>query len=800
MKSTRTAGGGGAGNTTGGGFPQGESHRIYWQQWLVPESGIASPPSSTTGKTGGTAIAAAGGDGASGGAVGATSQQQQQYDDEERSRRGLITSSAAVRISPTGARARDVTDLLRRSLQISSPSTSSGENDSGAAESGDRLVLVGTLFSLPKDYVRYEHEEEQLQRSLRTTTGTAMDAKQLVTVHLPGPRSSSGGGNNDKTASVAAVASPYPHRSDPFHVVRTLSPADNPLTERDAMMRHLQVLQQRAAGKQQNSPATPATTLRAIISPKLQWYYVPAISGTDMTSCCIPNCIELDGYCTSTTDEEEESDEDESSDSECHGDVDDDRDQRDICGRPATAADPEGRLQHGLRRRFPWLSSAPWTAVQQLPNSSLTADARLVKRVRDEDRRYRRLAQSLGQSAEGNTDCLSGFLLKRSGTDPHVWRRVHCMLTEEYLWFVSRLYDANFVRGGGDPDSTYDTETISYAKHGRIRLTRALLLEPTPDNLPLYRTPYAFEVVSANGKSHLFRAKTKHLQRRWMRSISDRIIQSHENSLLEHAELIVADENMARSQRVVATAASSLWDECMKRGTATRRKDGANDRTRPFVGVVLRFGLDIAGYRENCRYVHSMLPARNPVVVMSANANRRYSDDARAAAAAAATAGDTVPVAAEAEPIDRYLQDMISDCWDQAAALLVRATHVALTIQPDDSNSNNNKKMSNSLETLCRHVDYVITGRFRPLKENGDFASMSLHEQQQEDDNSNDPAARNHHRPPPVDLFDHLLEELQIHAAAAAASAETSSAPTNTATASELRKQEKTPGEDAPRV
>jgi len=64
---------------------KGESHRIYWQQWI----------SSNNSNSG-----------------------------ERKSRRELITSSAAVRISHRGARSQDVTDLLRSTLHIGDASSS----------------------------------------------------------------------------------------------------------------------------------------------------------------------------------------------------------------------------------------------------------------------------------------------------------------------------------------------------------------------------------------------------------------------------------------------------------------------------------------------------------------------------------------------------------------------------------------------------------------------------------------------------------------------------------------------------
>ena len=136
-----------------------------------------------------------------------------------------------------------------------------------------------------------------------------------------------------------------------------------------------------------------------------------------------------------------------------------------------------------------------------------------------------------------------------------MWRRVHCVLTDDYLWFVSRRYAK---------------QNLSFAKHGRVRLTRALLLEPSSDYAPLYRTPYAFEMVAADGTSHIFRASNRTVQRQWIKSISDRIIQSYENSLVESAQLIVNDECKAHARRI-DHAMDQLW-ECIQKQRESKMK------------------------------------------------------------------------------------------------------------------------------------------------------------------------------------------------------------------------------------
>jgi hypothetical protein len=697
---------------------KGESHRIYWQQWLGPSvNGTAALPDN--------------------GGV--------------KSRRDLITSSAAVRISPTGARAIDVTQLLRKTLNISSLSslTNNGANANGNAnpdsQEQDCLVLVGTLYSLPRDYVQFEHEQQHQQQ----------DQQRFTHPQYAQPQQSQ---------QPPQQSQPHSH-SDPFHVVRTLRPHDNPVLVRNRMAAHLQKLLDEAASGVVN-------TTRTIISPKLQWYFVPAATETESP---IPNCIDLDGYCTSMEDDDDEDDDD--NDNDAHDgldyqDEDDDVDGDDEKDENAWQT-PKDESQSLLLSRFPWLQAVVDTSSTATSATQLPADTderhrlaqqqqqQRLRRVSREERRYQELSSS--QSALRHY-CMSGYLLKRSRRDPHVWRRVHCVLTDDYLWYMSRVYA--YTDGSNSSDSNHSNsgrhaatyQTPPMAKHGRIRLTRALLLEPAPEYAPLYRTPNAFEVVSARGTSHVFRAASKSLQLKWIQTLSERIVQSFENSLLENAELIVADECLARNRRRTSTAVQPLWD------AVCASQDPSSVHTVR-VGVILRLGIEVAEYRECCRHVQARMPAKNPVVVTTPR---------RASPTRSGDVQRTPPNAFVAsEPMDPVLQDMIRAAWEHTAALLARVTHVALQVQ---SGPTDHKKPSRSIETQCRHIDYVITGRFR--------SSRSLNGSELATTDSIDTVSRklpngssgsnigssngmsstlgaNSHEPPPSDLFDSLLTELQ---------------------------------------
>jgi hypothetical protein len=442
---------------------------------------------------------------------------------------------------------------------------------------------------------------------------------------------------------------PHSTNSESLHVVRTLKADENPLAVRDVLLERLKQRQRKG------------------ISPKLQWFFVPS-------SANLPNCIELDGYCTSEENQDSQDSEDSGEEEELQNDGDQD------CW---------------------WRNASPPSDSSVNGNSQ----SNCYKLLDGEQRRLNQL-----RNCQSALDCISGYLLKRSNKDRHVWKRVYCVLTDDHLWSVSRLHTI-----GGN----------NIAKHGRIALNRALLLEATADYAPLYRTPHAFEVVSRSGISHVFRATNRALQLRWIQCLSDRIVQCHENKVLEHAELIVEDEALAHNKRLSALAIEPLMTAYAEMGD-----DG-------FLMNVLRWGIEVAEYREQCRHVQSRMPAKRIVI---------------AAAAAVLSAGDNPAAPSprrlfespkgnkEEEIVDSEMRrDMIRSAWDSAATLLVRATHLA--------NERNGKRMRN-LEMLCQHVDYVITGRFRPFAEAAAAAGEMEHTERNVD-------------PPPVNLFDPLLQELQ---------------------------------------
>jgi len=361
--------------------------------------------------------------------------------------------------------------------------------------------------------------------------------------------------------------------------------------------------------------------------------------------------------------------------------------------------------------------------------------------------------------------------------DPFVWKRVHCVLADDHLWYVSRIYtrdETNETFSSADkndgnkdiaPIYTGDTTTkskfYSYAKHRSLELTRASLIQPSKENpaAPLFRTPFAFELVDSNGVTHRFRASNADVHKRWVSALNSRIVQSYENSLFDYAQLIVRDETEARNKRYLALAVEPFWEkqagskeELLASGSeASYRHMSVDSHTM----TVLRFGMEVMEFRERCRHIQAIFPAQHPVFAMSrltteiVRNNGGTENGSKAELPSIPTEGSI--------HLDLKTQALIKSAWDDAIRLGSRATKVSVKLQGItlcDTSGRSSPHMPRSLETICQHLEYVITGSYR-----GD-GSVSRGRNRSENTRQ---------FPPPIDMFDNLLAELQTIAAVSSA-------------------------------
>ena len=685
-----------------------ESHRVQWQQW----------------------------DNRSAGSL-------------QRTKRDLITSSAAIRMTDA-ARAKDVTGLLRKTMKLRSSSSSSSGHCVPTGEElhhDYELVLVGTLFHHPP--VVYE---TVVQEGGRATTG-----------------------------------------SDPFHVMRSLKANDNPLQIRDGMLDHLQRLQK----KEQADEGSTTNKRKTSIAPKLQWFFVPTANTT--TNSPILSCIELDGYSTGMEDEDKEDSAD-AADAD-NDDDDDGTNLYDDCHPHADSNDnTNGTHHHSLMNNnvgnrnddpfccYPWRRKDRPVQQKEDVESSANDSALLEEQKRQRQRqRQRRRREQISQVLQSiirtppthDSPLASGFLLHQSLHDPHVWRQVHCILTESYLWCVhrSKMYNEDKQdEDNGEDETGIQSQPSNSSKCLKIRLARALLMHNSNNNnsdgslasssSPSQPPPsiFSFQIVSEHGVAYVFRTRSLASQQRWVHNLSVRMEEALDHEAMQHAELLVVGETRARFQR----REHALVQAILPNANETKHSSGriqlsnglASGHESPFpeqyrtvldnplgndqIKTVLQWGMQVMEYRETCRHIQTRLQA-----TASSRAVSRSSSSSSLMDGAPSISSPT----AATSSVDPKTQQMIRAAWDVCQMLLAKAS--SLLSPTTISSSNNNNLSTKGIETQCRHIEYVLTGKRR----------RRLGGMEGTDTTNGHSAATTSIRPdkipPPMDLFDNLLLELQ---------------------------------------
>jgi hypothetical protein len=119
-----------------------------------------------------------------------------------------------------------------------------------------------------------------------------------------------------------------------------------------------------------------------------------------------------------------------------------------------------------------------------------------------------------------------GYLLKRSNTDSNLWRKWYCVLLDQ-LWCI---------------DITKEVPTCKCIKlTGMIRYREGYRVL---DQLQII-------IINSDNLSHYFRAFNIVEQRSWIQDLYDKTNQLPENNFFSIAEVIIADEEKARCQRVM---------------------------------------------------------------------------------------------------------------------------------------------------------------------------------------------------------------------------------------------------------
>ena len=109
--------------------------------------------------------------------------------------------------------------------------------------------------------------------------------------------------------------------------------------------------------------------------------------------------------------------------------------------------------------------------------------------------------------------------------------------------------------------------------------------------------------MTKSGSSYNFRAGSKREQEDWIKAITNRIEISQENEFLQHASLICENTTLARNQRMHAIAVQPLLPT-----TTTTTTTSTDSIDEEYKMVVLRWGMEVAEFRELCRHVASRMP------------------------------------------------------------------------------------------------------------------------------------------------------------------------------------------------
>jgi len=679
------------------------------------------------------------------------------------------TASAAIRLTDA-ARTVDVTTLLRKKFGL----------PSGPHAEKDVLVLVGTLRGSPRNYIQFEHEllsidphtsPERVTPSLSTgnisntqpphgspSTGANANNKRLTdSEHSPqqqlqqrflmGPWAPGGGSRRRLLGSAATTttetngsASSSVHSSLPggegnvspvsselVNVVRTLRSIENPLAVRDSLLKHL--LERQADANTHDMD----DTLQQMDPPFIRWFLVPDHPSQDVLPqnakiASIPACIDVEGYCTGT----EDSDNDETNDSEENEQI---------------------NIGRGGNDDLDIINKLKRMDVLQNKNDAIS------RRWKHECHMLSILSRHEAAALEQHGGAiLSGYLLKQSNSDPHVWRRVHCVLLDDQIWYISRMRPIKKKDGL--------SQSSRIGRHGKISLSRCLLLEPSEggnDDMALSRTPHALELVSANGVSHVFRATSRNIQRRWIRSISDHISECHENSFLELAELIVSEETQARHQRLQDLVVQPMLPLKSNPATTTTSNEWSRSGKGAEQADVMRFGMEVANFKELCRHVKHVIPQESRVVVADATTNTTTTNNNHR------TAPRRAEQLRQNLTIDDTVQAMILHAWKCATDLFGKSTMLVQTI----SSASKNDTIADIYHGIEQVIVAHIQGQQRQLQEAKQRADMKaivdgLHGVGNADQNeSQDTEASSSTRmtapatPPATDLFDKLLHTLQ---------------------------------------
>ena len=459
----------------------------------------------------------------------------------------------------------------------------------------------------------------------------------------------------------------YEVSPEPYNIVRTIRPNENPLSVRDDVVRSLMGRIRKAEIDLGLAPRHD----NQLPTPQVRWFFQPSLSAGSKTK-NVSGCIDLDGYCSGVDDD-------------CGGsdtEMEDTNTQKasDLTEPQKEQTDSEDDSAKVER----WWAKGPTELKDAKPYvyrrrrgtdttgcSNMTAEGEAEALLSDERHRLAILSRYMASLNHNNSMC--GYLLKRSKRDYNVWKSVHCVLTEDCLFWVTRM------KAPGETYSTKDeggahhhTNGHSYSavnpttpprsssvvskrahfspsnvrlrahrigRHHMIQLSSTLLVESDPQSAnPLASVPNSFEIICPSGSHHVFRVPSPSISglslastamdpratyRNWVAAIGDRIVRCFDNDGMEHAELIGSEESAARWERTAALTvgpvlklmnvdgAGSIVANSVAMLLHQNGWEGADvTSTSAAISQVVRLGLDVTEFRESILHSQSAILSR----------------------------------------------------------------------------------------------------------------------------------------------------------------------------------------------
>lgn len=435
----------------------------------------------------------------------------------------------------------------------------------------------------------------------------------------------------------------YEVSPEPYNIVRTLRPNESPLSVRDDVVLSL-------VGRLRQAERDLGLTPRhdgQLPTPQVRWFFQPSLSAGSKTK-NVSGCIELDGYCSEVEDDFDDNYVEDSS-GQGHSDLSEPQEQQD----ESEGSDRAKKVER-------WWSMGPAELRDAKPYRRRGTGATGPSNCILSDERHRLAMLSRYMASLNDNISMCGYLLKRSKRDYNVWKSVHCVLTEDCLFWVTRMKttasgmasveeeEGSYHHIGGQsaiypatpPRSSAVSKSVHFGpshslphtqrigRHHMIKLSSTLLVESDPQSSnPLSNVPNSFEIVCPSGSNHIFRvpppsmtglssasatvADPRATCSRWVSAIGEQIVRCFDNSGMEHSELIGSDESAARWGRTASLAVDPLLDLMKNRGgvrsivanpaTFFNQKgwEGAEaPSSSAAISQIVRLGVDVGEFRE----------------------------------------------------------------------------------------------------------------------------------------------------------------------------------------------------------